>query len=135
MLLCIVVFFLLACPLFGPSNLNNGRVEGSGSVYRSTYRFMCNDGYVLVGNDVVTCIENGTWNGTKPRCLKGKKLVPLYWRGFLKASTPKVCLTQMTCITCHSHTVTWLTNIKGKMSVISNSLKVESYFSINGNLK
>ena len=68
------VFSLTECPPPGPGNLTNGLVEGYGSIYRSTYRFVCNDGYVLLGHDTVTCTENGTWNGTTPSCLKGNKL-------------------------------------------------------------
>ena len=62
------------CSPFEYGNATNGRVEGNGRVYRSTYRFICNHGYVLFGHDTITCIENGTWNGTSPRCLKGNKL-------------------------------------------------------------
>lgn len=62
------------CSPFEYGNPTNGRVEGNGRVYRSTYRFICNHGYVLFGHDTITCIENGTWNGTSPRCLKGNKL-------------------------------------------------------------
>lgn len=69
-----VLFSYTECPPPGPGNLTNGLVEGTGSVYRSTYRFACNDGYVLLGHDTVSCTENGTWNGTTPRCLRGNKL-------------------------------------------------------------
>lgn len=63
----------LECPLVRHSNLTNGHVEGNGRLYRATYRFTCNNGYVLFGHDTISCIENGTWNGTKPSCLRGKK--------------------------------------------------------------
>ncbi|XP_020611647.1 protein mesh-like isoform X3 [Orbicella faveolata] len=58
------------CPLPAPGNLNNGVVDGDGSVYRSTYYFTCNDGYALHGHAIVSCTEHGSWNGTTPSCLK-----------------------------------------------------------------
>ncbi|XP_074609320.1 protein mesh-like isoform X2 [Acropora palmata] len=58
------------CPLLQYGSFANGLVEGSGHVYRSTHRFICNDGYVLVGNSIITCTESGVWNGTKPHCLR-----------------------------------------------------------------
>ncbi|XP_073244634.1 uncharacterized protein [Porites lutea] len=64
------------CSPFEYGNPTNGRVEGNGRVYRSTYRFICNHGYVLFGHDTITCIENGTWNGTSPRCLKECPVLP-----------------------------------------------------------
>nr|XP_058948028.1 protein mesh-like [Pocillopora verrucosa] len=51
-------------------HLKNGRFHGNGSVYLSTYHFLCNGGYVLVGDNTVTCKANGSWNGTKPVCLR-----------------------------------------------------------------
>lgn len=80
-----IFFSYIECPPPGPGNLTNGLVEGTGSVYRSTYHFACNDGYVLFGHDTVTCTENGTWNGTTPRCLKGNKLSTnvRLWSAFL----------------------------------------------------
>ena len=54
-------------------HLKNGRFHGNGSVYLSTYHFLCNGGYVLVGDNTVTCKANGSWNGTKPVCLRGIK--------------------------------------------------------------
>ena len=55
------------------SYLANGHVQGSGRVYRSNYNFTCNSGYVLFGDDYITCTENGTWNGTAPVCVKGNE--------------------------------------------------------------
>ena len=55
------------------SYLANGHVQGSGRVYRSNYNFTCNSGYVLFGDDYITCTENGTWNGTSPVCVKGNE--------------------------------------------------------------
>ncbi|XP_073243989.1 sushi domain-containing protein 2-like [Porites lutea] len=55
------------------SYLANGHVQGSGRVYRSNYNFTCNSGYVLFGDDYITCTENGTWNGTSPVCVRGNE--------------------------------------------------------------
>ena len=55
------------------SYLANGHVQGSGRVYRSNYNFTCNSGYILFGDDYITCTENGTWNGTSPVCVKGNE--------------------------------------------------------------
>ena len=57
------------------SYLANGHVQGSGRVYRSNYNFTCNSGYILFGDDYVTCTENGTWNGTSPVCVKGNEIL------------------------------------------------------------
>ncbi|XP_068694477.1 uncharacterized protein [Montipora foliosa] len=64
------------CPMFQYGDFANGRVEGNGRVYRSTYHFTCNNGYVLVGDDTISCIESGAWNGTKPRCLRECPVLP-----------------------------------------------------------
>lgn len=82
-----IYVFFTECPAPGPGNLANGRVQGNGIVYRSTYHFTCNDGYVLYGHNIIRCIENGTWNGTIPSCLKGNKtyfvLCHRWWLGCL----------------------------------------------------
>jgi len=75
------------CPPPGPGNLSNGVVVGDGSVYRSTYYFACNDGYVLDGHAIVSCTENGTWNGTTPSCLKGNILDLFFLSHALLGST------------------------------------------------
>jgi hypothetical protein len=42
------------------------------TVYGSVAEFTCNDGYNLTdGDEMVTCDEDGKWNGTIPICRKG----------------------------------------------------------------
>ena len=40
----------------------NGEVSFSSTTYNSTAYFSCNDGYVLVGNETVTCLASGIWS-------------------------------------------------------------------------
>uniref|UniRef100_A0A8C9F1R3 Sushi domain-containing protein n=1 Tax=Pavo cristatus TaxID=9049 RepID=A0A8C9F1R3_PAVCR len=53
--------------------IENGR-KLSGSASRYTYgnavMFECDPGYVLLGNDVITCLENSTWYPSAPTCMK-----------------------------------------------------------------
>ncbi|XP_060561585.1 furin-like protease kpc-1 isoform X2 [Ruditapes philippinarum] len=54
--------------LFNPTN---GEVSLNGTVYGSVAEFTCNDGYNLTdGDEMVTCDEDGKWNGTIPICRK-----------------------------------------------------------------
>ena len=41
----------------------NGTTVGSGAVC------ICDDGFVLMGNEVEVCPSNGSWNGSIPRCI------------------------------------------------------------------
>lgn len=63
---------MLECPQL-PSILRNGTVNGSGHVEGSLHRFSCNDGYSIVGHDVLYCNEMGQWNASLPTCLRGNK--------------------------------------------------------------
>ncbi|KAI8515762.1 hypothetical protein Bbelb_065750 [Branchiostoma belcheri] len=56
------------------SHPTNGFVTGSNS-YRDVANFTCEPGYKLVGTSSLTCLSNGTWNGTSPTCTgKGPRL-------------------------------------------------------------
>ncbi|KAL4230224.1 Sushi [Mactra antiquata] len=50
------------------SNPNNGDVSTvyNGSVTMAT--FICDEGYTLVGDDVITCLQTGTWSNNVPTC-------------------------------------------------------------------
>ncbi|XP_019629883.1 PREDICTED: E-selectin-like [Branchiostoma belcheri] len=49
------------------SNPFNGFVSGSNS-YRDVANFTCKPGYKLVGTSSLTCLSDGTWDGTSPTC-------------------------------------------------------------------
>lgn len=55
--------------------VENGRkTSGFGLPYRykDSVVFECNQGYVMVGEMVITCEENNTWVPPKPTCEKSK---------------------------------------------------------------
>lgn len=70
-LLCISV---VICE--NPDVENGRKLSGFASqyTYGSTVMFECDPGYVLFGNDVITCQENSTWYPSIPTCKKGKFL-------------------------------------------------------------
>ena len=49
----------------------NGFINGSGALHGSLYTFNCQDGYSLVGHELLYCTEEGKWNASVPVCLKG----------------------------------------------------------------
>ncbi|KAI8498233.1 hypothetical protein Bbelb_241770 [Branchiostoma belcheri] len=53
------------CP--PPANPMNGLVSGSKS-YGDVANFTCEPGYKLVGTSSLTCLSDGTWDGTLPTC-------------------------------------------------------------------
>ena len=64
-------FFLhLECPQL-PYTIQHGNINGSGRVEGSLHRLTCNDGYSLVGEDVLSCTQMGQWNASVPICLRG----------------------------------------------------------------
>ena len=68
----VVMFFFIECPKL-PSAIEHGIVRGSGYIHGSLYEFSCLGGYSIVGEDILYCTEKGMWNGSFPKCLKGKK--------------------------------------------------------------
>jgi len=48
----------------------NGEILDTNFEYGSTARFRCKDGYILLGNQSITCV-NGTWDNKPPIC-RGK---------------------------------------------------------------
>ncbi|KAI8498226.1 hypothetical protein Bbelb_241700, partial [Branchiostoma belcheri] len=55
----------IQCPLL--SNPLNGFVSGTNS-YVDVVNFTCEPGYKLVGTSSLTCLSDGTWDGTSPTC-------------------------------------------------------------------
>ena len=51
----------------GGPGLINGRYAKIGTVLT----FFCNNSYVLSGNEMRTCQQNGEWSGKQPICIKG----------------------------------------------------------------
>lgn len=46
----------------------NGRLMLTKVSYNSQAKFTCDDGFTLMGNDVVTCLSNGNWSHNVPFC-------------------------------------------------------------------
>ena len=40
----------------------NGAVSFSSTTYNSTASFSCNDGYILAGDETITCLASGMWS-------------------------------------------------------------------------
>lgn len=61
-------FFLPAiqCGELGPPV--HGTMIGSGTAYGSVIRFVCNNGYRVIGSAERTCQADGTWNGQDAIC-------------------------------------------------------------------
>ena len=65
----IVLFFAGHCP--NVSEPANGEVLLSGLSVGDTATFTCNTGYELVGEQTITCQNNGTLSNSPPVCLSG----------------------------------------------------------------
>jgi len=51
------------------SNPNNGGVTTTyDNKYGSVATFTCQADFLLVGDNILKCLENETWNGTAPSC-------------------------------------------------------------------
>lgn len=79
-----------------PPFIANGVITGSGFLHGSLYTLKCQDGYSLIGQEILHCTENGTWNASFPVCLRGKshdpvtiflRLLCLYWGIILSLCT------------------------------------------------
>ena len=40
----------------------------TGTAFRNTATYFCNQGHELIGNKIRVCQENGNWDGQKPLC-------------------------------------------------------------------
>jgi hypothetical protein len=60
----VVAYIVVDC---GQPSLTNGNVNVSNTTYNSTAQFICQDGYVLVGNTSTVCLADGNWS-TIPTC-------------------------------------------------------------------
>ena len=49
----------------------NGTVDTSrGTTYQSVAVYQCDEGYTLQGQSITACLENGTWSGPTPTCVR-----------------------------------------------------------------
>ena len=51
-----------------PNRENGDFVTTNENLYGSVAQLTCHAGFLLVGDAVITCLENKTWNGTWPSC-------------------------------------------------------------------
>lgn len=57
----------ITCP--SPTPPTHGRLIDSGRYLSGDYiQFTCITGYVLVGESLSVCLENGTWSSPEPKC-------------------------------------------------------------------
>ena len=65
-----LVFILLlgVCPVL--PDPDNGTVTTSGNTVGDVAMYNCGPDYELVGDDMRTCLADGTWNGSVPICAR-----------------------------------------------------------------
>ena len=51
-----------------PGTPDNGTKTGTNFTYNSIITYSCNVGYNLMGADSLTCLSDGSWNGSLPSC-------------------------------------------------------------------
>ena len=49
--------------------LDYGTVSVTGQTFRSVATYSCNDGYIMEGEEIRTCLAEGIWSGTVPNCI------------------------------------------------------------------
>uniref|UniRef100_UPI00358E4E79 sushi, von Willebrand factor type A, EGF and pentraxin domain-containing protein 1-like isoform X2 n=1 Tax=Myxine glutinosa TaxID=7769 RepID=UPI00358E4E79 len=52
-----------------PPSLTNGQIIGRDYTFLGKITYNCNLGFVIQGEFVVTCLQNGRWSGGAPKCL------------------------------------------------------------------
>lgn len=65
------------CP--DPLNIDNGEIRGESDsyVYRQSVTYVCNKGFILVGNSSIYCTVNqdqGEWSDPPPKCIEKSKI-------------------------------------------------------------
>ncbi len=63
---CCTVIPVVSCPEL--TNPANGRVTVTGLEPFSTATYICDSGFVLFGDDIRTCSEEGVWSKDEPTC-------------------------------------------------------------------
>ncbi len=51
-----------------PVSLANGDIVGNSYYYGSSISFSCKEGYLLIGDPMITCQSNGSWTSDYPTC-------------------------------------------------------------------
>ena len=51
------------------SSISDGLVCYNGTAAGSRAVYVCNDGFILMGNEIRVCQSNGNWNGSIPWCI------------------------------------------------------------------
>ena len=51
-------------------NISNGIVSFNGTVSGSVARQKCEEGFILIGTPLKTCLKSGNWTGTESKCSK-----------------------------------------------------------------
>jgi len=59
--------YITGCPVL-PISKNGNVGTTNGSLIGSVATFTCYANFVLVGDAIIACLENKTWNGTYPIC-------------------------------------------------------------------
>lgn len=66
------VCVLLSCPY--PDNISNGQLviskNSTSLVFNDIVFYECNEGYILEGEELLTCLQNGQWSSSTPSCSK-----------------------------------------------------------------
>ncbi|KAK2150293.1 hypothetical protein LSH36_413g01017 [Paralvinella palmiformis] len=57
---------MIRCP--DPPPIENGLILGDVYLYNKSIEYQCTEGYRLVGDGLLTCLESGHWSGTTPSC-------------------------------------------------------------------
>ena len=65
------------CPAL--ESTGNGTITGNGNQPGDKVTFKCDDGYSIVGENVLTCQENGAWSSGKPTCQEGIHFYIIYF--------------------------------------------------------
>ena len=59
------------------SSVSSASISGGAVCYNETTVgskavYVCNDGYILMGNEARVCQRDGSWNGSIPQCIPEK---------------------------------------------------------------